>query len=1419
MAAIGTQSLSQLVRVNITQKTEFDIYKAITTPDNFFVDEKFKPLSPQLEALKTMAESAAKGGTVLLSGTFGVGKTSLLAILGRLLSINVPSEEFTSTLSLLDDVSLVKKIGELRTGNRPWLVIVPVLNKDGSDFEISVRKALQTALLDKKLDAALDPNLSLEDTCKKAVDSVRQNGYEGLLILLDEADSLIEKALKKDESAVCLEEFCTFCRQSDSSILFIAAINNEVSRLSLEEEDRAIAVFSKVQSVSILGRTGEWENFVGSSIIEHIKGELWDSLVDYKDFRSVTEGLIQSGLYKGSSEKWITDTVMHGAYPLHPAVAFSLPRVALAMSGRGRTAFNFFCDAAPGGFLYFLRNFAIVQPNGRLHLYTLDSLFTYFEKTFSADPANADYVKGLNKSVMIAGDVPQARRILRLTLIIQLIAHDRFRSTEENILWAMHLGEKETKVASHSLQLLKEKNALEFNEKTGEYALPVERRKVTLGEALARMRNRVRSQLDVCSVIRSGLAMTKIEAEDFNREYYTDRFAGVSVVLASEIDDPAKFMAEFSESLEQLRPYRGDVNFVLVAAEDKAELERVKKWADDGAFKHEQLILALLKDPVSISKDALDTLALERICTVEIPFCDPTSVEHEKAQELLNETKDRLNVSVAHVANTENLLLYHNGKVHTELDLDDTCLLVNKIISSLVGQPPMLSNGDLLSLRDGGMARRSRQSLISYILGCRGSIALRSNNRSFLNIVQSAFVETGLLESEKSEGSWHYFHLVKEQSESQAAQGYVFLCSQILGKPGSISSVDANGVIKALTRAPYGFTPSLIELLLSLAFWQYRDYLVLRKNLIKSRLANSEEVPEEVAVSAKVIFDMVSNPADWEFVFTDCTSEQLVYLQGIAELCPDIPDKDRSLWRNVGKALLAYYRELSKYSRSVGASGNEETERLRLLLEKVSSEDYPRYRPFLEEQIPALFGYSGEVDWSHAASELVSKLKENLHILASIPRECSQQICTALRAVFAPYEGGHEESSWAVCASNWYKENNAIFENDSRWKYELEALNCLVDCDDAEEALRIVLKALHYAPIEEWSSYGGYEIIERFRAMRQDIEWGSYRRSCVLSSEVAAAYGVVKSVLVSARLQDLESFLASELEWVAWPEKILNAIKETDDIADYGDLSEWTYKGGVSEKIRLARLQESEQREAENKEAVLLLFDDEVDSEDEVETLSKAAEVEDVESASQEAIDGLSSDIASSEQPEQTVESEQSEQQESASESEVAEGESVDLESKVGTELESKAAEVEELAKEVEQTDTEVVDSVKSETEVSVESEQKDAEVEARVKAKAEEAEAEAEEEIEAIATKLEAEVKVNEEAEAEVEVEKSADDSKQATSDLVEESTEQKVEETEEGQTEAIASTETTEGASEVKDESSWTEKYGFDDEALQWL
>ncbi len=65
------------------------------------------------------------------------------------------------------------------------------------------------------------------------------------------------------------------------------------------------------------------------------------------------------------------------SFPLHPSVVFLMPRLAdkldlcleSALRGEGR-----------GGLDYFLVNYPVVQPPGRLSLYTLDHLYRHLEK-------------------------------------------------------------------------------------------------------------------------------------------------------------------------------------------------------------------------------------------------------------------------------------------------------------------------------------------------------------------------------------------------------------------------------------------------------------------------------------------------------------------------------------------------------------------------------------------------------------------------------------------------------------------------------------------------------------------------------------------------------------------------------------------------------------------------------------------------------------------------------------------------------------------------------------------------------------------------------------------------------------------------------------------------------------------------------
>ena len=86
---------------------------------------------------------------MLVAGTYGMGKTRLLHFLGRLFSVEAPSDDFTAFLNNIDDVTSVKLLNEVRSNSKPWLVVVPTVG-DEVDFYNSMREAAREAESDAR---------------------------------------------------------------------------------------------------------------------------------------------------------------------------------------------------------------------------------------------------------------------------------------------------------------------------------------------------------------------------------------------------------------------------------------------------------------------------------------------------------------------------------------------------------------------------------------------------------------------------------------------------------------------------------------------------------------------------------------------------------------------------------------------------------------------------------------------------------------------------------------------------------------------------------------------------------------------------------------------------------------------------------------------------------------------------------------------------------------------------------------------------------------------------------------------------------------------------------------------------------------------------------------------------------------------
>ncbi|MBQ7529914.1 hypothetical protein IJT10_08475 [bacterium] len=1166
MVTIGTQSLSQLVKVNITQqKVALELHKAVyDKSSDAYLCEKFSPLSTQLDALRVVLDDMHLAGSLLWVGTYGVGKTTLMLLLGRLFSVEVPSDEFNGLLKSINDVSIVKSITQLRSSEHKYLVVAPEFAEDVS-FKDAMRDSLKQVVSARGVGVNIDSNASLEDNCREIIEALRVAGdFGGLMILGDGIDEVVKESLKNSDSAQTqdLKNFCEFCRSSKLPIVFVSCIDRDLSLFSLEDETKLVNIFQNLQSVSLVGRGGEWEELVSSKFISHVEGELWEALKEYKDVRSVSEELTKFNLYKGSSDRWINNTVMLGAYPIHPAVLFALPRVSALMSGNNRTVINFFTDSVPGGLPYFLRNFAIAQNNGRLHLYTIDSLFTYFEKVFTSEPQNADHVKTLNKSIVIAGDIPQARRILRIVLLIQLIGHESFLSTKDIILWAMHLGPRELRVATQSLEQLKAKGALSYNESTGEYLLPIERKKLSLDEIVSRTSNRVRSQLDVASSISSRLPFTRINADNFNKEYFTDRYASTNVVMASSVTDWSAFRNKVLEDFQKVRPYHGDLKLIFVVSENDDELENFNKAIEEGILDSPRLVFVFPKKSAPISKKALSVLALEKICASELPFCDPNSTEHSKAEERLQGEKEALDEALSAILDLSKNNIRYNGRslqVSSAQDVED---LINEGIAELIGEPLSLSDRDLLKVKEKNSARKFRSNLVTYMLNCFGDLAIRIKDEKVIELLYSALIEPGFLEEKEAEEGWRRFSILKEIPSTKAGIAYEYICSQLVGKAGTVSVVEASKLVNSLSRSPYGLTPAMIEVLLSLAFWQYSGCLSIGRQSLQSIIEGKADISKKIAPTAQVIYNLVSDPEDWQFIFCDCSESEYKFLKDTGKLLgTEFSEDELFVWSVCGNSLRDFYENLPPAARVVRASGNELSESLRAKLEEIRFAEYIDFKDFYKRVLPSVLKIDIGKSFEDNLEPLMEAMQTAIEGLSGLVEGRFKCLCAAFKDIFASDSDGKD---WYTCAVEW---SQNVSDDSGKWRGEFAALNSLKDCHSEREAVDTLLENLGYEDLEHWPIDYSAEIIERFKVMRRDVQWGRYRGSCVLESKEMVALGILQAVLEEFSSYDLENFLSSELEWASWPEFVADSKKDTDEVIDEGDLAQWTYDGFVSEVV------------------------------------------------------------------------------------------------------------------------------------------------------------------------------------------------------------------------------------------------------------
>lgn len=1137
MATIGTQSFSRLVSVRKNKLGEaVDLRQALAdVAVGERVLDNFRFITPQLDALRAVASGAFAGGAIALAGAGGTGKSSVMYTLARLFTVDYPSSDFTQIGDCLRDVYLVRSMAALRTNNRHWLLALPDFSN--GDFVYAMRGAINGALLSLASTSEFVPKNGtlVEEYAETAEFLKRQGDFDGLLILGDKFEAMFSACLAEPQgdNAQNLREFNAFCASCPFPVLFVAAVERDLSSLSVEEEDFLLEAFQKVQPLTLLGRGGEWEDVVANYVLEHPDGEDWAEAMEYRDFHTVAESTVHQGLFAGNSEKWLNDMVVCGAYPLHPAALFALPRIAMNLSSSAKTAFRFFTDDAPGGLAYFLNNYAVVQPNGRLHLYTADWLCTYFEKVIQKDPHNSFYTSALQAAILAAGDVPQSRRIMRLIMIMQLIGHDRLRPQADTIVWALHLGSREERIVRQSLELLVQKKALEYSESTKEYLLRIPRQEVNVPQAIQRNRNRMRAQIDLCQELQSGLPTLRVRACGYNKTYYTDRCGIIRAYQYTDIQDTASFFEQVEDMVGNVYPYRGDVLFAIVIPNSEEEMRTVLERIRDGKYNHERLVMVVPQQAYRFAKDILEVRTLERMLSLESPFSDSTTAAHAQASKMLDRVNASLNEYSATLLEYENMQYFYRGNLlefNSDTEVEDW---LDERMAALVGTPPIIASTDLMCFGDSGVARRHRQRLVAYLMATRDSIAMRSDVRDIRNMVNEGLVKTSILRETGKRGFWSHYELNDRIPDEGLGRAFNAIVAQIKATGNEDSLVVVSSLLRPWLSAPNALTPALMEMLLAVVLWRWPREVCLFKNNLRAQAESRPELLQAVPHSAQAVADMVADSADWAIGFCEADPAQRCFLQAIFRIAgAEVAEDGTSLWVQAAQALMNWYAKLPPVAREMEVIKTRELQKFNRFFVMMPKQAN-RWREAIEVQLPRMLGAQSGFSWEMNVEALIVRLEQLCTEFAQQGEVLRQNLLSRLAQVFA---GEDAECSWSEGSVRWLKS----LPQDAEpwiWQVEFDALRQALSVPD-EEKLACLLAALGYAEPEVWKQDFTLDVVERLEAMRKAVEEDKYCRGYRQSEATKVAVQLCVDVLRTGSLSadGAQDMLDKYIQALTWPE-------------------------------------------------------------------------------------------------------------------------------------------------------------------------------------------------------------------------------------------------------------------------------------------
>ncbi|MCE1246534.1 MAG: hypothetical protein LWY06_07820 [Firmicutes bacterium] len=1019
---LGTRNMSTLISVNMNIVKQLDMNSAFTDieenaqrmKDYFFTGFAADVTQKIAEHAKTK-----KSGAFLIEGRPGFGKTHLTLFLSNFFRLDINDQVFR----IIEEVSGKLPLRKLKEKVGRYLALnpVPIVNQEEPKFDSALITSLNSALAREAVDFIPNPTGTASEIFDETITYLReQSKYKGIVISLDSMESVIADLEKGAKSPLAEQvvKFFQYIRTLDNfPVIFIGNTSwlaNNYPTFGVEEE--MVETVGKYFENHFWFNYGadEWTDFVINKVLVRTSEEAMLVLSSNPEFEALADFIYSSGLYTHKGLDYIKNVLLPGCFPLHPFTLHFLPMLSQKSSKKDKNLLSFFKDTSPGSFRYFLDTFGIFQASGKLSVYTPDYLFSFYEGTIKDSTSMKNIYDAVEKAYIMSGNLPLARRVIRLAALMQIIGDETVKPIKRNIVDSLHIVQKDLVKFDPMLFEMVHKGAFQFDKTSQEISLPVEKTAINLREYLNRRLEKIRYTADLTEFLNKRYGIKDINAENYNKVFKTERKITSKFVSLENLKNP-DFLKNIISSLGSVgQRYKADMMVMYLITEDDDELSEARDILISAEeMKSERLVGAIPVRPTNFLPILLEKVALEEMRDDEPPFNKAGSAERELLENYLSDINKQIQEKLGFFTRPERLYWFYRQHNIPDLQKKSPVELADMLMGENFPKFPAVDSKAVSSLKDKKAYRSLRKAAVEKLLASQTVVTLPEKAHNPVDLlIKKTLVETGIMEKVGLRHGVEDYSVISRllDDKSKLKDIWNYLYNEIIISRGKGQKVvNMEGILAPLYKPPYGVTPSLIEMILAAIFRNHFNEIDIFKNLRVMQETNNHSDLIRIPVGYDAIHSIVTNPGDCVIYFTEFPGEEKVFVNKVIEMFARTTPaySEAPLWQEGKDALIRWYESLplmTKRNRSF--EGRNVLELIDLL--ENEEKDRPA-KMFFRELLPVTMGFN-LIDFSFKehALRLLEDLK-SIYVEMSKYSQLKQiGLLKAVKTLFAGREGEFE---------------------------------------------------------------------------------------------------------------------------------------------------------------------------------------------------------------------------------------------------------------------------------------------------------------------------------------------------------------------------------------------------------------------------